>query len=210
MMNCAAVLLLLLGVEGLPATLPFETPVAGFDPIYNCTYSDLSPVRTVLHVLGKQVKCGDYNGLSDWKSAFNPKDLGQPPNVTLIGADTEAYYAVFLINPFPKDFPFASYVNPILHHAVGNVRGEDLISGDLSNATTIAKYHPPNPPVPGFNARFSYLVFKQNGGGKEDYSDVQKLCSAESATSKFPIEGVAKNKRLELIQSNFFLVRLWS
>ena len=183
------------------ATADQRQPPGVSNKLYNCTYDGDLTIELVArtHKYGKgSVVCGSFNGHAQRDSALNPKDVDKASDITLRlrSAAAEELFTVFLLNP-DNEIP----IKPILHHAVGNIPGNLMAAGNFTQGEEIVKFFSPNPPLPVIDFHYVYLAYKQQA--TVDYGDVKKL-----STERFPIEDVAKDKNLSLVQSNFFVVRL--
>ena len=103
-------------------------------------------------------------------------------------------YAFFLSNP-DRIIP----VGPIIHNAVGNIKGSDFKAGNLANSDVIFDFFKPNPPIPALNFHYCYVVFEQSNG-VIDFDDVKTM-----ETERFPLSEVAENHGLTLVTSNYFV-----
>ena len=86
-----------------------------------------------------KIICGAVDGE---EKSFYAEDIEEMPALTLNGHDEAAFYTLILSNPDDM-IPIA----PIIHQIVGNVKGSDLATGDISKGTEIKAYKRPNPPV---------------------------------------------------------------
>ena len=127
------------------------------DKIYDCTYAD-NALKLQVDVNGRdEVICGDEDGKA---VVYNSSDFPAAPKLTLTGeVEDDALYTVFLSNP-DRIIP----VGPIIHNAVGNIKGSDFKTGNLENAEVIFDFFKPNPPIPALNFHYCYVVFEQTNG----------------------------------------------
>ena len=162
------------------------------DEIYDCTFNE-NDIKLGISVNGRsEVVCGDENGEA---KVYNSEDFPAAPIITLKGGLKEdALYTYFLSNP-----DWIIPVGPIIHNAVGNIKGSDFKSGNVSGGDVIFDFFKPNPPVPALNFHYCYVVFEQSNG-EIDFSDVKSL-----ETEKFPLREVVEQHGLSLVTSNYFV-----
>ena len=161
------------------------------DKIYNCDYAE-NELKLQINVDGRtEVICGDEDGKA---KVYNSDDFPSAPKLTLAGdVKDDALYTFILSNP-DRIIP----VGPIIHNAIGNIKGSDFKAGNLANGDVIFDFFAPNPPIPAINFHYCYVVFEQEK--EENFDDVKVM-----DTTKFQVEEVAEKHGMTLVTSNYFV-----
>ena len=90
-----------------------------------------------------------------------------PPAVVFQEAKADSYYTLLMVDPdadMNGSFPEATAPGahaPVRHWVVGNIKGSELATGDLSKALTISPFVGPSPPAGSH--RYGQFVFEQPG-----------------------------------------------
>ena len=125
--------------------------------MYVCTYDTAAKWLTIIPKgMTDEIVCGSVDGED---RSFNTEEMTDDmPSIKLNGLSTtekDAYYTLILSNP-DDSIP----IKPIIHQIIGNVKGSDLATGDISKGTEIKEYRRPNPPILWFQFHYIYLVYK--------------------------------------------------
>ena len=164
-------------------------------PLYDCTYPD-TQIQLGFKLADRPVQtiCGQEDGKDIF---YTPDDLATPPAMALTGPiNPDSFYFVILANP---DTVIPAFLNPIIHNILGNIKGDAFALGDLSGATSVSDFFPPNPPVGNHDFHYVYMVYEQKDGYVADWSAVQAL-----GTKALPIESITAQMNFTYVTSNYF------
>ena len=163
------------------------------DPMYDCTYTE-NPTKLEVMIEDQLISCGKVEGQDIVFSAYD--DFSSTPSTKLLGnVKEEALYTLLLAIPDTiRD------VGPVVHQMVGNIKGADFQTGDLSSGDIVFDFYAPSPPTPIGTFHYCYLIFEQEQ--VEDFEDVKGL-----EKKKFPVEQISEDYRLTLVTSNYFAAK---